>query len=125
MTTCINCNRVYEYSKRSGHNRTKCNSCVVNIRRFAVKQKCVDYLGGKCKICNYSKCKWALVFHHVDPKTKKFEIGNSHCRKWSDIEAELNKCILLCQNCHAELHFKEYTRSYPLVLPQDLDPNLG
>ena len=62
-----------------------------------------------CAICGYNKCKSALEFHHVIPKDKKFLIGKTfisgHCNE--KIAEELNKCVLLCSNCHREIHNKE------------------
>lgn len=98
------CGRVYTYDKKKGHTRTKCNSCMANTRRFALKQKCVSYLGGACKLCGYSKSLGALIFHHINPDEKEFGIGGAHTIKWTRIKQELDKCVLLCANCHAEVH---------------------
>ena len=102
---CEMCGRQYEYhrSSRHGHSKTKCNSCLVNLRRFSIKKKCLEYKGNKCERCGYDKCKRALCFHHLDGQ-KEFGISGAHCRKWADIVLELNKCILLCSNCHMEEH---------------------
>ena len=65
--------------------------------------------GGKCEKCGYNKCQAALEFHHLDPSQKEFAI--SKVRKFSvsgilpEIKSELDKCSLLCKNCHAEEHF--------------------
>jgi hypothetical protein len=67
------------------------------------KQKAVEYKGGKCEKCGYDKSLAALVFHHRDPKEKDFRISEKN-RKWEQIEAELDKCDLLCSNCHHEEH---------------------
>lgn len=104
MNTCTECGRSYIY-KRSGGGTTKvCNSCSVNKRRVGLKQKCVDYKGGKCVVCGYNKCNEALDFHHIDESTKEFAISGSHARSWEKIRAELDKCALLCANCHREVH---------------------
>ena len=63
----------------------------------------IEYLGGKCAICGYDKCLRALSFHHIDPSTKSFGISGNHCLSWEKIKNELDKCILLCSNCHMEL----------------------
>ena len=65
------------------------------------KQKAVDYMGGSCAVCGFVKCLSALEFHHLNPKEK--EGYNSH---WTfEInKKELDKCILLCANCHREKH---------------------
>jgi ribosomal protein L30E len=49
-----------------------------------------------------------LQFHHIDPSQKDFNIGGrGSTRAWETIKAEIEKCILLCANCHAEEHYKE------------------
>lgn len=63
---------------------------------------------GKCCICGYSKCKKALHFHHQNPKTKSFGIGQyKKANSIEELKSELEKCILVCANCHTELHFPE------------------
>jgi len=84
----------------------KSSSYLVNNRRFLVREKSVAYLGSKCSLCNYSKCLDALEFHHKNPKEKDFQISGNHCRKWETIQKELDKCVLLCSNCHQETHIQ-------------------
>lgn len=60
--------------------------------------------GNKCAICGYDRCLEALDFHHVDSETKLFNISNGETRDWSKTVTELNKCILICSNCHREVH---------------------
>ena len=88
--------RIFEYNAGMDNSGNK--------NRYNRKKQMVDYKGGKCAVCGYSKCLRALIFHHLDPKIKSFNFGGSHCRKWADIKAELDKCLLLCQNCHCEIH---------------------
>jgi len=102
-TECEQCQRKYIYTKKSGHTRKICNSCVVNNRRFAQKIRMVEYKGGKCSLCGYHKCLAALGFHHLDPHTKLFTISGNHCLSWDKLKNELDKCILVCANCHKEL----------------------
>ncbi len=59
-----------------------------------------------CAICGYDKCTCSLDFHHSNPEDKKFGL---HIRSFrhhpvEDYVAELNKCILLCRNCHGEIN---------------------
>lgn len=94
----------------SGNRRrcVKCRSLSVQKRRIKVKQLALDYKGNKCTYCGYTKCTHALVFHHVDPKQKDFGIASKGLtRSWNKVKKELDKCILLCANCHFELHEKE------------------
>jgi hypothetical protein len=77
---------------------------VVKHRR-KLKQMAVDYKGGKCEKCGYNKCNDALEFHHPDPTQKDFSISNGGCSQaWDKIRIELDKCIMLCSNCHREAH---------------------
>lgn len=70
--------------------------------REALKRRMVDYKGGECELCGYAGCIRALCFHHIGEK--RFDIAGSHCRSWEAIRRELDECLLLCQNCHAEVH---------------------
>ena len=65
--------------------------------------------GGRCELCGYMRNSAALEFHHVDPHSKSFQLDlrSISNRKWADLEAEAEKCILLCSNCHAECHHPE------------------
>lgn len=77
-----------------------------------IKSKALEYAGNKCQECGYNKCRRALHFHHIDPKTKEFGIfearpGYKKTRNWENLKLEIDKCILLCANCHAELHDKD------------------
>lgn len=76
----------------------------VSERRRSLKQKAIAYKGGKCERCGYSKSIRSLVFHHVNPEEKDFGIGSSYSTKWNIVKNELDKCIMLCANCHGEVH---------------------
>jgi hypothetical protein len=71
------------------------------------KQKCIDYKGGKCERCGYNKSINSLVFHHKIPTLKTFSIGTRKTRNWETVKAELDKCNLICANCHGEIHEQE------------------
>jgi hypothetical protein len=74
--------------------------------RLDKKLKAIEYKGGRCQICAYSRCTAALEFHHSDPSQKDFAINKalSNHWKWDKIKLELEKCILVCANCHREIH---------------------
>jgi 5-methylcytosine-specific restriction endonuclease McrA len=70
-----------------------------------LKQQMVDYKGGCCQKCGYNKYIGALEFHHINPEEKDF--NPSSLKKYTmdtRITEELDKCILLCSNCHRETH---------------------
>ena len=75
--------------------------------RHATKRRMVKAMGDCCQICGYDKCIEALSFHHIDPTIKSFSFGSisSSPKAWHEIVAELKKCVLLCHNCHSELHY--------------------
>lgn len=85
---------------------TKCkNKGTVTTFRYEQKKKAIEYKGGQCKICGYNKYHGALHFHHLDPKLKDFSLSKTgQTYVWEDVQKELDKCILLCANCHAEVH---------------------
>lgn len=81
------------------------NKFYVSKRRKRVKLKAIEYMGGKCIVCGYNRCVSALAFHHIDESKKEFGIASyGYSRSWDRVKAELNKCVLLCSNCHAEHH---------------------
>lgn len=86
----------------------KCRTEAVQRRRDKLKEKAVDFLGGKCCRCGYNTCITALEFHHEDPTQKEFGIAASGAtRSWENLKKELTKCILVCANCHREIHYLE------------------
>ena len=91
----------------------KCSD-VVNTNNFKkrrqnMKRRCVKYKGEKCCRCGYNKHVCALDFHHIDPDKKEYDMTKLiRNNNWNKLKTELDKCILICANCHRELHFKEY-----------------
>lgn len=80
-----------------------------NKRRVAewrrrTKEKALLYKGGACIVCNYNRCPAAMDFHHLDEAQKSFTVGSGLCHAWLRVKAELDKCVLLCNRCHAEHH---------------------
>ena len=82
------------------------------------KEKLVEYYGGQCVLCGYNKSMNALHFHHKDPNTKS-EAPTKVIGQWSIERAkeELDKCILVCSNCHAEIHEDKFDFSLPDPTP--------
>jgi hypothetical protein len=94
-----------------GHKKTICGNCH-NKYTYQKSQENrlqgIKYLGGECNRCGYNEFTCSLDFHHKDPKNKHPVFG-SH-RGWSlkKLLKELEKCILLCKNCHAALHANKF-----------------
>lgn len=79
----------------------------VKTWRKATKKRMATSFGSCCGLCGYNKCIEALEFHHIDNLTKSFSLSSVIARpkKWDDIIIELRKCVLLCANCHREVHY--------------------
>ena len=92
--------------------RYRCKKCYTWYnaeKRKRFKKELVEYKGGKCEICGYDKCIEALEFHHLDETTKSFSISQTAFSKsLEELKKEADKCILLCANCHRELHAAEH-----------------
>jgi hypothetical protein len=75
-------------------------------RGLTRKLEIIKSAGGRCSICGYHHNLAALVFHHTNPGGKDFKLDMRSLsnRKLEPILAEIDKCILVCANCHAELH---------------------
>lgn len=73
--------------------------------RKRTKAKMIEICGHKCNLCGYDKCPSALEYHHLDPNTKDFALaGGGITRRLVDMIDELRKCIMVCANCHREIH---------------------
>lgn len=98
-------------SQPSGKINSYCSLCASAEsaeRKRKLKMSCVAYLGGSCIRCGYNKCLGALEFHHRDPSKKDFGIANFRGSKLTNtITNELDKCDLLCSNCHREEHWNK------------------
>lgn len=82
---------------------------VIRSKKRALKHLLVEYRGGECEKCGYNKCEGALQFHHTDPTQKDFTLSQVNLNDTDfsidKIKEEVNKCQLLCANCHFEEHY--------------------
>ena len=78
----------------------------VKRHRRKYKRLLIEYKGGKCIVCDYNKFDGALDFHHLNPNEKDFSIGSTRKNTYNLelIKKEVDKCVLLCSNCHREFH---------------------
>lgn len=102
--------------------------------RKNTKDRMVAAMGGCCQVCGYNKSTNALEFHHIDPTIKEKGFGDLRANnaRWTSIIEELRKCVMLCSNCHKEVHdgitvlpevyqkFNEDYAEYRKTIPQEL-----
>lgn len=89
-----------------GYHCRKCETKKSTMLRYKFKAKCQHYLGSKCSICGYKTSSYSLDFHHKDVDQKDFCIASYKTRNFEKAKSELDKCILVCRNCHFEIHEK-------------------
>lgn len=97
---CTQCNKDFKWNKNN-----VCWTCRSYNRRKINRDKGIKYLGSKCKCCGHDDSD-VLTFHHIDRENKYDNLSSLWHRNWNCIELELNKCELLCANCHMKWHKK-------------------
>ena len=91
--------------KRHHRDRRQYLIAAVHKRRKKIRLMALEYKGGKCQKCGYDRCSDALEFHHNNLSDKDFSISSKgYTRSWNRVREELDKCTLLCANCHREVH---------------------
>lgn len=73
------------------------------LTRTARKGFILDQVGHKCQLCGYNRADRNLSFHHL--QDKEFGIASREFQlSLQRILPELKKCIIICHNCHGEVH---------------------
>lgn len=120
---CLICGQDFETIKYGG-SRKYCFTCspsyvkgdnrgravTITVIRHALKAELIKRKGGKCEKCGYNKCSAALEFHHLNSDEKEFNIADFTSGTNVKVEEafkEIEKCALLCSNCHHEFHYLE------------------
>lgn len=86
--------------------KSKCKCCQTLKDKSRKEEIVLKVVGSySCKLCGYNNCKQALEFHHLDPTLKEYRIADLITHKEDTIIKELEKCILVCANCHREIHY--------------------
>jgi hypothetical protein len=102
VTGVENFYKTAKYQCKSCWNKRTYQSGIEKVNKLKVER------GGKCECCGYEKYLGALQFHHLDPSIKEFHLGNRRGLKEETLRNELDKCQLLCANCHAEAHANDF-----------------
>jgi len=110
---CANCHQEHHFNERASSDN-----------RQISKRVYLSYKNNCCEECGYNKCQASLTFHHLDPSIKEIQFANLNERLSSlddlsnVIKEELDKCSLLCNNCHREKHidFDFYNEHMELII---------
>lgn len=113
---CAKCSEVKELElfgkRKNGSPKSYCNKCSNKIINDPIKENkriLIEEFGGCCSKCGYDKNASALEFHHIESEHKDFHFGGGSLRNLDKIRKELEKCILVCANCHREIHHPEHS----------------
>lgn len=126
MKKCFRCGKLKNISEFRHYDKAKtrlhsyCITCFYEVQTIRLnyrKVKAIQYLGGKCQDCGGKFHPIVYDFHHLDPDTKEFGWGKLRIKQWDAITNELDKCILLCSNCHRirhteDVHKSKYSKSH-------------
>ena len=92
-----------QYSSMTLEEKTKFNLyCAERWRQR--KLDAIQYKGGKCERCGYNKYPDVLEFHHIDSTQKEANWSKMRLWSWNKVLIELDKCMMVCANCHREIH---------------------
>jgi hypothetical protein len=98
----------------------KCHTIYVHQKQRELKIKAIEYLGGECIRCGYKGVAAVYDFHHRDSAIKDFSWGDKRTSNWEKLKVELDKCDLLCSNCHREVHDNDWFNKLPNHHPEKL-----
>ncbi len=100
---CESCNLSFNAQEKQ---RRKCPSCYFKVKKLEKIEKIKAIVGNSCWICGYNRSWRNLAFHHVNPSEKVFSLTSRELvgHNWSMVLQEIQKCILVCHNCHGEIH---------------------
>lgn len=113
LKRCRSCNEIKQLEEfhKTSNNRKKpdCKECA-NARWNAQKAGHVDQIvhelfgGWECQVCGYDRCRRSFDFHHRGTEAKDFNIASRYTPSYDVLKQEISKCVLLCANCHREVH---------------------
>ena len=97
--------------KKKGTRRSECKFCHSDYMKNHYRQKKIEIqdlkIGLKCVKCGYNRCGASLEFHHINPNEKDDTIARMISNNYalSKVQEEVQKCVVLCSNCHHEFNF--------------------
>jgi len=118
--TCPKCKETkptseFHFKKTENRFNSWCKQCVYGLQKgrwTARKIEAIKLMGEKCCKCGYDKNISALEFHHLEAKDKELQWNKLRQVGWESVIKELQKCIMVCANCHRETHNPQLDKSY-------------
>lgn len=116
MKTCKECNKEFpkdlDHFYGSGFTKlgnqkfkSRCKKCYESVQKSRFEERIARFYGKyECQVCGYNKCRAAIEFHHIEESKKDFEISKMRHYSEASLFAELEKCMIVCANCHREIH---------------------
>lgn len=101
--SCKDCEKLYQTKYQLEHRNSVLARMAKN--RTAKKQKAVELKGNQCQDCKQIFPLCVYDFHHLDGANKEHSLNTLWQKAWTKILQELDKCILLCSNCHRQRHY--------------------
>lgn len=99
VKNCPDCGKKHDQKGR------RCFACYFRHKSQLRADKVYAVTGEACWFCGYNKTRHNLCFHHVNPKTKNFQLSTRELiLRWDRVLTEMKKCVLACHNCHGEIH---------------------
>ena len=103
---CLLCGKKFIPKTGAANQRLCCYECMpdgTQLGRSDFLNLLRQKRGGKCERCGYNTYLGALEFHHLNPSKKDFTVGDRDF-KLKDCIEESKKCVMICANCHREVH---------------------
>jgi hypothetical protein len=100
--TCRDCKKIYTGKWYSDNRRRRQD--YANEKNKSRKKEIVKHFGNKCHDCEQSYPQYVYQFHHLDPTKKDVNPSYAMTQRPSKMWEELDKCIMLCANCHMIRH---------------------
>lgn len=120
LCVCKICGKEFVFRPKAAMRLDECQSCISLNSRRNKKNKLLEFWGSKCVICGYDTYAGALDFHHLNPDDKSFQLSVAEIGlvSYDRMIEESEKCILLCSNCHRELHGGLISIAYVEIMAQ-------
>lgn len=98
--------RAYMQHRRSRNDdkHKEIHNAKLTKHRADMKAKAIESKGSVCSVCGCTFDAVCFDFHHEDHTQKDFAVSAILYKSWNEIQSEIEKCVLVCSNCHRVLH---------------------